>query len=378
MSSPRRSLAFTLRALLNTLLSRPSQPRRQARRFRPMLEGLENRITPSTITSPSAGSLTITLTVANEALSNMHATNTTIVITDSATPVTSPGAITGVSITGNTVTITESDFTSGVTIKDAGVAGTNVAFADSSGNAYTIPIAVDLADSESGDITFSGASVFTNVALNATTAGGTIVSTSGSAVSLTGASGRLTLSAHNDLVLQGSVTVAAGTTTLIGTNITALDAANNFGTGALAVGVDGGIINLFDNAALALGGSVFDNFGSTTVDSQITAAGSITQTSSLSGASAGPTLDFTSQGGNINLSNGGNAMQFAVGMTVSGTATATLFNQGGHRTGQHHDGHRRPQRHKHRRRYPGRHDRHCFRRAGDFRHHDRYRQHYAL
>ncbi len=302
--------------------------RRPLRRFRPRIESLEDRVTPASF-SEMGNALTLTL-AANEQLSLVASDvppHNTIVITDSVSD-TDPG-FSGVTVSGTSITIDQNVITS-LSIVDGGTAaGARVAFADSAGNAYLIPVTVALTDSASGSITFSGASTFTNVGLTAQTAGGSILSTSTSSLTLTGgpppANANLSLTAGNDLLLLGSLNVA-GTTAFQGDDITATNPANAF-TGDLSFDVTGGGIDLTTGGALVLGGStIATDFQP---DSQIAAQGNITLDPAdfLSGSSTGPALDFSSATGSINLvGNGGNNFTFAVGAAVSGNNTVALFN----------------------------------------------------
>jgi hypothetical protein len=331
------------RSLWRKFFRHPAQARRLAPRHRLVIEGLESRITPSTLYENAAHTaLTIAFSANQESLS-LVAGASSITITDSSTP-TLDASVTSafVTVSGNTATITTAGiaaYTKGFTIADVDThkagkpsfVGTTVAFADSVANAYTIPATVRLTNAESGDITFSGANTFTNQSLSATTLGGTIISTTGSSLSLTGA-GNLTLSAGNDLVLIGTVSVA-GTTTLTsgtggttGSALTALDGSNNF-AGGLSFNAKNGPVNINNSGALTLGNSTYVNHQSTGPDSQITAGGNITQTGTLTGASTAVALDFTSTG-NITLDNTGNNFGFEIGLNVSGSNNITLVNNG--------------------------------------------------
>ncbi len=303
------SVASLVRALFET------RPRSRPQR-RPALEALEDRLAPATFMS-AGGSLSITLTNPNESASfSTDGTNITVSLTNGTA---TNGGGNGSNVIGfgtSTATITSSAY-AGISITDS-AAGEAVAFINSTGS-YSPAITINLSNAASGNVTFSGASIFT-ASFSATTAAGFIASDAGSSLTVSGAGSNLALTATgHDILLQGAVSVS-GTTTLAAAVVQIDNAANSF-TGALSLNGPA-VATAFDSGALNLGTSTlsFDGLGETT---EITAAGSITQSGALTTTGTG-TLDVASTGGSITLTNAGNNLSSIIPLTLTVTGNNTV------------------------------------------------------
>ena len=294
---------------------------------RPLLERLEDRLAPASL-NQTGPTLTITLNNANEQLTLAAGASGAISLSSTNTfsgSVNSPATFTGFGATSGTLTPT------GITtidVKDtSGTPGAGVVFAGST-NIYTETFNVALIDSESGNITFADANQF-SASLSATTAGGTVLSSAGASFTV-GANLILAAGSGHTLQLLGPVNVT-GTTSLSGNDVQAANAHNTF-TGAVSLNATG-TVDLFANGPLILGASNFMP-SAPGLQSQITAAGSITQSGGITnGAGSGlETVAFTSTGGNITLTSAGNIFDtgsnssLAIGLNVTGSNNASLSN----------------------------------------------------
>jgi hypothetical protein len=176
MAKQPRPLTGRFRSYLKAIFKRPRW--RPAPSFRPLLEGLETRLTPATF-SQSGNVLTIALDQANESLT-LSVGGSGITVTDSGTPM-SDGTVSAGNVTfgAQTATITpagEAAYTGGINITDNGsVSGGRVTFASSGAKSYINPLSVNLASAAAGNVTFSGSNLFSNVPLTASTVGGMVL-----------------------------------------------------------------------------------------------------------------------------------------------------------------------------------------------------------
>ncbi len=280
---------------------------------RPVIEVLESRIAPATFTVVGTA-LNISLQNQNETIT-FHTDGTNI--TASLVNGTVAGGGAGVAGVGtSTATITSADFTS-ITITEAiGIAGNAVHFIDSGAQAYPQAFMVNLANAGSSDITFSGHSTF-SASANLTTAAGSVTSDAGSLLSF-GSNLAITAMGH-DVLLNGEVNVS-GTTSIAAKLIVANNPSNSF-TGAVQL-TGPAEANVFANGPLNLAPSSFA-FGSLNQTSLISAAGNITQSGTLAATGTG-TLEFSSAGGDITLTNTNNSVPNNVALAFSATGTHSV------------------------------------------------------
>jgi len=279
---------------------------------------LECRIAPAAF-NVAGNSLSISLQNANESVSFSTDGNT---ITAALVGGTVSGGGTGVTGVGTaTATITSAQFTS-ITITDAST-GNTVDFANSTG-AYPQAFTVNLTGAASGNITFEGASTF-GATFNGTTNLGSITSALGSSLTLSGTANLALTATGHSILLEGAVSVA-GTTSLAANVIDAHNAGNSF-TGALQLTAPS-VATIFSSGNLNLAASSF-NF-TNGQPSTISAGGNITQSGALTAPGGSGTLNFSSTGGSITLTSAGNniSQNVAIGLSVTGTNTATFTNSG--------------------------------------------------
>lgn len=292
--------------------------RASTRRVTPLrIDQLEERSTPA-ILSGAGAALTITLNNPSEVIT-LNTNGTTITATSTFTQMDGGGLGGSVSGLGTNVTgITSASFTS-IAINDTST-GTSVAFAASSGN-YAQNLSIVLHDPTSGNITINGTTPITGSFL-ASTANGTISSVVGAALTTTG---NLTLNTGGarDVLLAGPLTVG-GLTSFDGYGVQADHPANDFIGNVFVAST--AAVQLFDSNDLSLSGANLASLNQTEPRSTITAVGNITQTGGFS--SSAITLDLQSVSGNIVLNNGANSID-TIGLSVTGTNTATLFSAGG-------------------------------------------------
>ncbi|HJZ94603.1 MAG TPA: hypothetical protein VKE40_27300, partial [Gemmataceae bacterium] len=295
--------------------------RRPARRLR--IESLEYRLAPALFTG-AVPNLSIDLNTANE-VAAFSTDGTTVTVTLTGGTATDGGGTVGFAGFGtSTVTFPAATYNSLITITDS-AAGTSVAFANSTG-AYDPVINITLDDPASGNITFTGVSVFTS-AVTASTTAGFIASDVASSL-LSSAGGGVTLSAPgHDILLAGALEIN-GQTNLTGNVIRADNPVNDF-IGRLSLSGPA-VASIFDTNDLTLAASIL-NFGTLAQTTTITANGNITQTGALTataGAGTTATLAVTSNAGSITLTDAGNNISnsIALSLSVTGANTATVVN----------------------------------------------------
>jgi hypothetical protein len=276
-----RPLAQLLRAAVKSVFQGLREQRRP-RRCLPGVERLETRINPATF-SESGPTLTVRLTDTNEGLTltTTPFPAASIVVTESAGSTATNGGVSSGNVTGfgtGAATINAGGYAA-INIQDtAGTHGGHVTFGGSS-VAYTNAINIDLSDGQSGNITFNGFNLISS-SLSASTVGGMALSSAGSSL-FYGSNLTLMSGPGHTLELLGAVIDVSGgaaSASLIGNDVNAVNTGNSF-SGAVSLHA-GGAVNLFAGGDLNLGASNFTING-TSSTSQITAAGTITQTGAL-------------------------------------------------------------------------------------------------
>ncbi len=171
------------------------------------LECLEDRLVPASL-GQSGTTLTITLDSAGEQLSIAATTQGAISLTSTATFSGSLNGSAGFTGFGHSSGSLGTCGIAVININDtSGIHGGSVVFADSGSNIYTQAFSVNLSDSQSGNIAFSGTSSFRGGDVTADTNGGAVTFAAGSAIDFPG-TGNLTLSAGASASLDlGSITL---------------------------------------------------------------------------------------------------------------------------------------------------------------------------
>jgi len=334
MADRSRSLTRLFASWLKNLFVRPRNRRRLAPSFRPMLEGLETRLAPAAL-SQTGATLTITLNAQAEQLTTVAAAGGTINLSLNGTntfsgSVNSPATFTGFGQGSGTLTPTS--ITRINVVDGSSIHGGSVVFGNSGTQTYTPGFVVTLSDPESANIVFNGSNTFTGN-LTATTMGGMVVAESASSsltvginLDLESAGSLVGSTSEHTLEFLGTLKVT-GSTTLGGNDIIANNPNNAFTTDVHFTADSS--INLVNNGPLILGTDKLNVAASNTSTSQITATGDITQGHAFTTTSAsGAVVNFTSTTGQINLSNTSNNFQVAIGLGVSGSKAATVFDKG--------------------------------------------------
>ncbi len=183
--------------------------RRRPSRKRPLLEALEDRLAPASLTD-AVGQVTIILDNPNESLTIAATATAHQYSLNSPSGTLFNTSLTGAMYSGNTsagtLTLTSDSSISIVDTSPGNInssaPGTAVTFGDSGSNSYLDSISVTLSNPLAGGISFTGKSTFTSNVVFLTAHGG-IASAPGSLISVTN-SGTLTLVTPGSINLAGA------------------------------------------------------------------------------------------------------------------------------------------------------------------------------
>lgn len=323
-------LRFSLAQWLRKLLARPSRPaRRRSEKQRPLLlvEVLEDRLAPASLTD-SFSTLTINLDIPGEALT-ISGTGSSHYAVSSTQPLLNAG------LTGATYSATNADSgtltlttDTSINIVDL-VPGTSVQFGNGNANPYDFSqfISVNLSNPLSGNVVFagpasgSGSLTFEN-GVSVTTQNGSITEASTETVTVNN-SNDLDLTANEGTItLNGAVNVS-GATSLEAAGAISASNSNNVFTGELTLTGPGGNPGTNSSATVVSSGALELNEVILAGALNVTAGGDITESDSIS---VGSTATFStgSSGGSIDLHND-NVFGGDFNATVTGSADVTAY-----------------------------------------------------
>jgi hypothetical protein len=305
---------------LHQILHRSGKLRKDTPRARkrPLLEMLEDRLAPASLTDVG-GAVTIFLDNPNEALT-ISATATPHQYSLSSSSALLNAGLTGASYTptnptSGTLTLTSDNSIAIVDTSPGQInnspSGTSVTFGNSGSNSYLDDIIVTLSNPLAGVVSFTGHSTFSNP-LAIQTAHGSITSAAGSLISVPG-SGSLVLQTPGNINLAGAVDVTGVTSLEANGTIIATAATNNFGATLDLEGLNGG--NAL-SATVASAGALDLGNVNLTEDLTATAGGLLT--------SDGP----IGVGGNLNVSTTSGSISLDSGNNITGTLSASVSTSG--------------------------------------------------
>lgn len=323
-------LRFSLAQWLRKLLARPSRPaRRRSEKQRPLLlvEVLEDRLAPASLTD-SFNTLTINLDIPGEALT-ISGTGSSHYAVSSTQPLLNAG------LTGATYSATNADSgtltlttDTSINIVDL-VPGTSVQFGNGNANPYDFSqfISVNLSNPLSGNVVFagpasgSGSLTFEN-GVSVTTQNGSITEASTETITVNN-SNDLDLTANEGTItLNGAVNVS-GATSLEAAGAISASNSNNVFMGDLTLTGPGGNPGTNSSATVVSSGALELNEVILAGTLNVTAGGDITESDFIS---VGSTAMFStgSSGGSIDLPND-NVFGGDFKATVTGSANITAY-----------------------------------------------------
>jgi hypothetical protein len=288
----------------------------RSRRTPLLVELLEDRLTPTTLTDHS-GTLNVILDNAGDSLS-IAATGNNQYFLSSANS-TSPSDLFAAGLTGAQFNAGQLALTTDTAINITDLAaGGSVTFNTGNGT-YGVGVTVTLAQPLSNGVTFNGLSTLAH-GLTVTTTYGDIVSTNGSSIHVTG---DMSLTSNTNITLNGSVTVS-GTTTLAANGNIQATGANSFGGGVIVAGISDQAASATLDAGTGVQFTEFQVQGNFTVS----AAGPITQGSSPVGSNnVGGTASFTTTSGDILVGSAENTFGGDISASVLGGGNIQIDNQ---------------------------------------------------
>jgi hypothetical protein len=299
----------SVKRLFGSLLTphKTNGTRRRSGRIRPMLEALEDRLAPATVSDGGTAALKIVLganenlAIVSDGTSYTFTSNKNFTAASASNPANGTTAFSGFDTMNLTLTSAGlAQYATGVNISDAG-ANATVTFNDSGTNSYANNFTISLTNVAAGAITFNGKTDFGAFNLQATTTHNLIVN---SGAVLESSTGNLTLTANEQTTPTSGtfagVTINGGTVESSASGLITIQGRGGAsGTSSYGVYVENG-------------GSIIGGTGTVTV----TGTGGPVQSTGDDGvalASTSGSATITSTGGDVHVVGQGGGLATAAG-----------------------------------------------------------------